>query len=151
MALPAGFPPRSASGRRSIRAYFTGTPTVSFDGFAKRFIEGAGANPFAPQPVQVPDEQGGVDTQAAAIPLTPTGAGTKKPADSKPAISPELWSYGLRISCDDADATKYIEVSFDGVNVHGKLFGGKEATYFNRIEAGIAVRGTAGSFRVEAW
>jgi hypothetical protein len=44
-----------------------------------------------------------------------------------------------------------LELSFDGVNVHGLVPSGESHTYRNRFEAGIAVRAAGVSFVIEAW
>ncbi len=44
-----------------------------------------------------------------------------------------------------------LEISFDGVNVHGLVPSGEIFTYRNRFEAGVAVRENGVSFVIEAW
>ena len=57
------------------------------------------------------------------------------------------WSKGIRIT---SAAGGYVEISFDGTNVHGRVDNGAAVEYLDRYEAGIAVRGS-GAFIVEAW
>jgi len=44
-----------------------------------------------------------------------------------------------------------IEISFDGINVHGFVGASTSVLYNHRREAGIALRGAGASFIVEAW
>lgn len=141
MAFPAAWPPRVASGIRSIRFYGSGTSTANFADNAFLFINGAGANTFSP----VPAVTGG----ATADPLTPAGTGT---LTTQPIVHPMIWANTIRV-CNDGANT--LEFSFDGTNVHGVLLKGEQVSYRNRFEAGIAFRypagGAASAFRVEAW
>jgi hypothetical protein len=61
----------------------------------------------------------------------------------------------IQISNDSSAAGDSIQVSFDGVNVHGVILNGETRVYWGRYEAGIAVRTTPTkgncAFRVEAW
>jgi hypothetical protein len=57
------------------------------------------------------------------------------------------WSQAIRIQA----ATVDLEISFDGVNVHGKVLAGTEVIYWDRHESGIAVRGLNSVFTIEAW
>lgn len=140
MAVPSTWPPRPASGRRSIRFYKTGTLTGNFSDNCWIFADAANnANPYTPLPVAQP----GV---ATAVPATPWGTGQNDAADPAPMI----WSTGIRIVVTGGD----LEFSFDSANppaiVHGKVLSGATGVYVDRVEAGIAVRG-AGTFYVEAW
>ena len=134
MAFPAAWPPRVASGLRSIRFYATGTATGNFSDNAFMFLDGAGANPFTPLPVIDP-------SVPTVVPPTPSGTGVA--TGGSPA--PQIWAGNIRIVAASA-----LELSFDGVNVQGKVAAGTDVTYRNRYEAGIAVRGS-GVFTVEAW
>lgn len=61
-----------------------------------------------------------------------------------------IWSQNIRvINTGGGD----LEISFDGENVHGYIGTGEAVTYWDRYEAGIALRLAAGtpSFIVEAW
>ena len=60
---------------------------------------------------------------------------------------PQGWSHGIRVV---STAGGYVEISFDGTNVHGRVDNGAEVEYWDRYEAGIAVRGS-GPFIMEAW
>lgn len=57
------------------------------------------------------------------------------------------WSKGIRIT---SEAGGYVEISFDGTNVHGRVDDGAVVEYFDRYEGGISLRGS-GDFIVEAW
>ncbi len=50
MAFPSGWPPRRASGHRSIRFYKAGTLTANYEDNAYLFVDGATANTFTPIP-----------------------------------------------------------------------------------------------------
>ena len=130
-----GWPPRTATGVRSIRFYATGTATAAFADNAFLFAAGAGANPYTPLPNIAP----GSNT-TAAVPNSSGGGRTG--SDPIPAI----FSGNLRITAVGGDC----EFSFDGTNTHGKVLSGQSATYRNRYEAGIAVKGS-GTFHIEAW
>jgi hypothetical protein len=62
-----------------------------------------------------------------------------------------LYSSTIRIVNDEAAAGVVLEVSFDGVNVHGSIKPTEQLIYRGRAEAGIAVRGNGANFRIEAW
>lgn len=146
MAFPTPWPPRPPSGVRSIRFYVGGTATANFADNAYLFIDGSAgtANPFTPGPPT------STSSGTTNNPLTPTGTGSQGVVSQ--LTSPErplIWSGNIRICNDGSD---YLEYSFDGTNVHGKLLKGEVFMYRNRYEAGIAIRGVAGvAFRVEAW
>jgi hypothetical protein len=53
---------------------------------------------------------------------------------------PAVWTSNIQIYNDDPVAANSIDYSFDGVNVHGTLFGGEKAEFWRKEEAGIAVR-----------
>lgn len=143
MPFPASWPPRVASGVRSIRFFTSGTATANFADNAFMFLDAA--NVVTPAPLVPYGSNATVNN-----PLTPTGTGSQGPASGLSASEkPMLWSGNIRICNDGAD---YLEYSFDGTAVHGKLLKGEIFMYRNRYEAGIAIRGVAGVlFRVEAW
>jgi len=151
MALPAGWPPRPAEGRRSFRFYKTGTATANFSDNAYLFVDGVGANTLTPLPYVAP----GSNTPVA-IGAQPLGTG-QDGHDANILAAPGLqevpksmiWCQTLRL-CND-DSTNPLEYSFDGTNVHGKLLKNEQVIYRVRFEAGISVRGTANTFRIEAW
>lgn len=147
MAFPTPWPPRPPSGVRSIRFFVSGTSTANFADNAFLFIDGAAgsANPFTPGPPT--STSSGVTNN----PLTPTGTGSQGVVSQ--LTSPErplIWSGNIRI-CNDS--TGDLQVSFDGVNVHGVIKAAEVFMYRNRYEAGISVRGVGGTptFRIEAW
>jgi len=157
MALPTGFPPRGPSGIRSIRFFKTGTLTAAFDGNAYFFAnEPASANTFAQLPAfNATSTSVRVGDNSVAPPITgmPMGGGLGTPqSNGTVAKAPTVvWSHGIRI-CNDGSTTDFLEYSFDGVSVHGKLLAGEKIVYNFRHEGGIALRGTVGvAFRVEAW
>lgn len=134
MPLPTNWPPRVASGRRSIRYYKTAAATANFSDNAYLFIDGVSANTFTP----LPPVTGG----STVVPPVPSGTGVA--SDGSPAAM--IWAGTIRVTAVGGD----IEFSFDATNVHGKVLSGTSAIYRDRFEAGIALRGT-GSFIVEAW
>ena len=143
MAVPTTWPPRPASGRRSIRFYKTGTLTANFADNCWIFGDAANnANPYTPLPQVV----SGTTGAATVVPPSPWGT---EPSD---AVSPPMiWSGSLRITVVGGD----LEFSFDTANppaiVHGKVLSADRVAYYrDRFEAGMAVRGT-GTFYVEAW
>jgi len=146
MAFPVGWPPRPASGMRSIRFFTSGTATANFSDNGFLFINGSGANTFTP----LPNIEYGSNT-TMTVPLTPQGTGAATVASGMVGGPvPLIWAYAIRVCNDGANA---LEISFDGTNVHGRLLTGEEYTYYKRHEAGIAVRyvGGATTFRIEAW
>lgn len=156
MALVDGFPARASSSRRSIRFYKTGTTAgTAFDatGNSFLFITGAGVNPYAPlPPVTRPDEKEPADP--TEVPPTPWGSGENELSGTPPQWPPTqayIWSFGIYIK--NTGATNDLEFSFDGVNVHGRLAPGAERIYYNRFEAGMALRGVTANttYIVEAW
>lgn len=86
-----------------------------------------------------------------------TGTGTANFADNKwaferpdpadPAYPEQGWSGTIRVRAIAAN----VEISFDGVNVHGFVLAGTVSEYYHRTEGGISVRGVGSTFHVEAW
>jgi hypothetical protein len=147
MAFPSGWPPRPASGRRSIRVYKTGVVTASFDGAAFLFIDDVGANTFLPIPFVAPGSSTVVAVGTTGIPGSPLGGGEQ----DKEATKPSIFSCSIRIVNIGAGD---LEISFDGTNIHGYVKENAEVIYKDRYEAGIALRGVGGAtptYRVEAW
>lgn len=64
-----------------------------------------------------------------------------------PVTGLTAWSKGIRVTATGGD----MEISFDGTNVHGKIKSGATAEYWDRCEAGIAIRGNTFTFIIEAW
>jgi len=163
MAFPTGWPPRPASSLRSIRFFVRGTSTAVFDGHAYLFGDQASANTFKPTPYVRPGSTDPVHDGTLEAGGSPMG-GRQIPEDAAPRTHddspntqeasphPMLWSQGIRItSVSGGD----IEFSFDGTNVHGRVKDGTTEIYYDRHEAGIAVRAAGGVgtpvFEVEAW
>ena len=77
--------------------------------------------------------------------------GTRKegigPRDPYGPPEPLVWASTILVNNDGAAD---LEVSFDGINVHGLVLPSEERVYRARREGGIAVRG-ATDFRIEAW
>lgn len=150
MAFPAGWPPRAASGVRSIRYFITGNVTTqAFSDLGLLFSTSQTSH--TPLPVVIAGS-----TNSVAIPATPAGTGSGDKADydaalAAPAPVAMLWASTIRIINDGGIA---IEFSFDGTNVHGVVKAGERMEYRRRYEAGIALRlaapGTT-AYRVEAW
>lgn len=138
MPLPASWPPRAPSGRRSIRFYKTGTLTANFADNAWIFADAANlANPYTPLPKIAPGSNTVVNLGAS-----PQGTGQNDADDPAPMI----WANSLRITVTGGN----LEFSFNGTDVHGLVLSGATGLYRERVESGISVRGT-GTFYVEAW
>lgn len=81
-----------------------------------------------------------------------TGTATTDYADNQFSFSlptdatKQAWSKGIRIQASGGN----ISFSFDGTNDHGYVADGDVATYSDRYEGGIAIKGT-GTFTLEAW
>jgi hypothetical protein len=143
MAVPTNWPPRVASGRRSIRFFVEGTATGNYSDNAYLFDQAA-ANTFTPLPKVAPGEapvEGMPPTSSTEVPPGPWGSGV----DGPDGMAPMIFSGTIKIY---AAATIYF--SFDGVNNHGRVNAGEVALFRNRHEAGIAIKGSGG-FTVEAW
>ena len=157
MAFPNGWPPRVATGRRSIRVYITGTATAAFSDNAYLFSQVPSANTFQPTPyVPAGQESAAPGWAPTNLPLPPMGGG-RNPNDAvpdprlNPAVPPPpvpmIWSNSIKISNNGAAPLFF---SFDGVNIHGVVAANTVFWYWNRYEAGIALQGSS-AFVVEAW
>lgn len=161
MAFPASWPPRAASGIRSIRFYATGSATANFSDNAFMFAEMAGANTFVPTPYVPP---GGVNVQASIGDLTAPGSpmgGGRSAYDSNPdphmlsaPIPPppltQIWGKAIRVINGNAVGGAAMYLSFDGATVQGVVLAGTDVIYWDRYESGIAIKGS-GTFYIEAW
>lgn len=146
MAFPTGWPPRVASGVRSIRAYVTATATANYNDRAYLWHQLTGANPYTALPnvrpggdVSAPDYNG-----PHVVPASPAGTGESSPDDPEPMI----WSSSIRIINKGGTV---IYFSFDGTNDHGEVAANSELLMRNVYEAGIAIRGSGNVFVVFAW
>jgi hypothetical protein len=161
MAFPTGWPPRPASGVRSIRYYQSGTAAAAgaFADNAYLFIDGVGANPYVPLPYVAPGSTASVATGTLQVPSLPATGQDAHDAAPVTHINPPvtdqavpramLWSSRIRIENTGAND---LDFSFDGTNVHGVVPAGEVRDYTQRIEAGIAIKSTSGTtFRIEAW
>jgi len=164
MAFPTGWPPRPASGVRSIRFYVAGTATANWSDNAYLFREGVAgtANPYLPTPVVPSGSSGpGVTAQVGtpAASGSPMGAGSVVglPPGETSAEVPMIWANTIHIYNDGANDLEFTFTAIDdagatNTQVHGVVKSGKDAIYRQRYEAGIAVRSVAGAaFRIEAW
>jgi len=154
--FPDAWPPRPASGRRSIRFFAEGTTTGAWADNAVMFRDGGGANTIRPTPYQKPGQQVGAlgNREAGGSPMggrqIPQDAivGNKltPPQGAETPPDPMLWAQTLAVS-NDGTTGDTLEITFDGTNIHGKVLNGETRYYRNRFEAGIAVRlsGTAAS------
>jgi hypothetical protein len=137
MAFPVGWPPRPASGVRSIRFYTRGIPTPDFADNAYLFVDGVGANPFLPVSSVRPGEDVSAPDYAGphVVPSEPMGT-SQRGDDPKPMI----WSGTIWIM---NTGTGILQFSFDGINVHGEVPPAPyhQRVFRNRYEAGIALRG----------
>jgi hypothetical protein len=167
MAFVAGFPARQPSGQTSLRVYInSATVGATFDtaGNSYVFIDQVGANPYTPLPVVKPGDdvsRKGLIGGKVAIPPNPAGTGenflTDDPAKpigqgylTEPSVKAYIWTENMRIENTGAAP---LEISFDGVNIHGLVPAGEIREYYGRREAAIAVRGPSGNttFVLEAW
>lgn len=149
MPFPAGWPPRASSGTRSFRFFQTGTTTANFADSAWLFSSAGRANqplpyvkPGSTDPVVVPQSAGGGQDPNDA------GMGVPSPA-------PQFMPRFCQVYNDSAVDTDFIEISYDGVNVHASVHG-KEMIQLEDIrEGGISIRTKAGcgncAFRIIAW
>lgn len=157
MAFPTGWPPRPASGRRSIRVYISGTTTAAFSDNAYLFSQVTGANTFVPTPYVAPGSTATVAVGDLTGGGSPMGGGqnahdvnTSAAASDQAVPTPMIWCNSMIITNDGLNT---LEISFDGTNVHGKILPGETVEFRDRMEAGIALRhaGGATTFRVFAW
>ena len=160
MAFPTGWPPRTATGLRSIRVYATGTATASFSDNAILFSQVPNANTFEPLPYVPPGgglmtAQVNLGTPAAGGGFPMGGGQNANDANYDPRLNPPvaapptpmIWSKTIKIT-NSGSAILYF--SFDGVNIHGQVAGNSVFVYWDRYEAGIAFQGST-AFVVEAW
>ena len=160
MAFPAGWPPRPATGLRSVRVFLEGaTTTVNFSDNGFLFVDIAGANTYTSTPVVNPGEEGTTttfgDRTKGGIPaggheVIEDVAPPRFPPSEQAPPKANLWVQTLRISNTGAGD---LDFSFDGTNIQGRLATGETATYRNRFEAGIALKHTTAttSWTVEGW
>jgi hypothetical protein len=162
MSFPAGWPPRVATGIRSIRVYITGTATSDFSANAYLFSAVTSANTFTPLPYVPPGQEAAAPGWAATNLGTAAGGGfpmgggqNANDANPDPRLNPPvagppvpmIWSKSIKIT-NGGGAILYF--SFDGVNVHGQVAANSLYHYFDRYEAGIALMGST-AFVIEAW
>jgi len=157
MAFPVGWPPRVASGRRSIRVYLTGTATASFSDNAFLFSEVPHANTFQPTPYVPPGQESAAPGWTpTSLPLPPMGGGQNAhDANPDPVLNPPvpgpptpmIWSNSIKIT-NKGGAILYF--SFDGINIHGEVAANSVFWYWTRYEAGISFQGST-AFSCEAW
>lgn len=153
MAFPVGWPPRPASGVRSIRFFVSGTTAARWSDNAYLFIDDVGANTFTPMPYVKP----GDNTAIVAVgdrntPGSPMGTGANPndvpPGDPLGQQKALIWANSVRVFNDGAAD---LEVSFGASSdvgagpTQGIVKPGKNLLYRVRYEAGIALRlvGTA--------
>lgn len=159
MAVPANFPLRPASHRRSLRVYLAGTTTNDFAATGILFKDPLHPDwdPRDPMPnVAIGDRTAVVQVGTNLTPGSPMGGGTpaypNPVAPGTPASAvPVPMAYAGSIAITNNGASP-IEFSFDGTNVHGIVPAGARREYRDRFEAGVALRSAAPSaFVVEAW
>jgi len=168
MPFPSpGWPPRPASGRRSVRMYQKATilpADTAFGDHAFLFIEVTGANMMVPLPHVAPGSTVQVDVGDVDIAGSPVGTGMdasdvappeheNPPATQQQVNYHQLWANSIRIYNEGPNA---VEFSFDGTNVHGYIDVGQAVTYKDRYEAGISLRRVGAAavdniVHVEAW
>ena len=159
MAFPAGWPPRVATGIRSIRVYVTGTATATYADNAYLFSQVTSANTFGATPhVPSGQESAAPGWAATALPAPPMGGGADTPwsANPDPKLNPPvptqptpmIWAKAIKIT--NLDMTNTLLFSFDGTHDQGQVLANSTFWYFDRYEAGIAFKGN-GNFVLEAW
>lgn len=146
MAFPQGWPPRPASGVRSIRFFQSGNATANFSDNAYLFIDGVSADTYTKTPVVAPGDL----TPVAFGDLTRGGGPAGGSPNSDPVTKASMWANTIVVYNDSGND---LDISFDGSNVHDRILAAETPKYHlyrNRHEAGIAVKG-AGAFRIAAW
>jgi len=151
MPFPTGWPPRPASGRRSVRVFITGTTASNYHENAYLFSQLTGAVTIDPTIFVETGERGQTALSSFEKGATPLGGG-RNPHDAVQTfqnISPPLgdqappipmaWIQTLKIR-NQGGAGEDLDFTFDGVNQQGFVGGGEISFYRNRFEAGIAVR-----------
>lgn len=142
MAFPVrGWPPPPATAIKSLRVRIAGSGTASFSDNAYLWIDVVGANPYTPLPVVEPGSSTPVN-----VATPPVGSGDNG-SDGSAGPYPAIWASHISIEATGGD----VEFSFDGTNIHGKVLAGQRREFSDRYEAGIAVRGAAATFVIEAW
>ena len=101
-------------------------------------IRTAYGNPYIPLPVVEPGS-----STIAVLDSNPMGGGQ----NDLGAEAPMIFSEVILVTATAAA----VEISFDGINVHGSVPSGETRQYSGRREAGIAVRGVGATFAIEAW
>jgi hypothetical protein len=144
-----------AIGGVSAVANGTGAGALTATEQAKNFFAGGGL--VLPTPYVPP---GGASTIAHAGDRYkgggPLGGGRRDVDPNQDVYNTpfaHVWASTIVVQNDDGAPANTIEVSFDGINVHGEVRGGEKVEFWYRHEAGIAIRLTAGApaFRVQAW
>lgn len=93
---------------------------------------------------------GTIDYFTGEISITITGASTVPYNGGVVLVDYDgvyKWSKGMKVFSTSGG---YVEISFDGVNIHGRVDDGAVVEYLDRYEPGVAVRGS-GNFVIEAW
>lgn len=160
MAFPRGWPPRACPSVRSIRFFVGDTSAANFSDKAYLF----GTDPVTGAPTQAGNVSQMPDVPPGStdpVSLGPTPVGGESPVRANDGAVPEgeivamRFAGNIQIHNDSSVAGDSIQISFDGINVHGVVLSGETITYWSRYEAGIAVRTTPTkgncAFRIEAW
>lgn len=136
MPFPTGWPPRVGSGQRNIRFFLIGITSGGFDANAYLFADQAAANTYQPLPVVRPGEDVSKPgyTGPHDIGASPSGTGQNDVG----APHPMIWSERILVVNEGSTP---LEISFDGINIHGVIDPTSERVYESRREAGIALRG----------
>ena len=161
MPFPAGWPPRPASARRSLRFFVEGTATANFDANGYLFINDTGANTVNPLPYVKPGSTAPVHLGTLTAGGSPQGSGQnvndaapfehQDPTNTQVAVpKAQAWAHSILVR--NTGGSNPLEISFDGTNIHGRIPANTTVIYRTRHEAGIALRSSAGTtFEVEAW
>lgn len=145
MPFPEGWPPKPATGVKSLRIRITGSGTADFADNAYLWIDQvAASNPFTPLPIVEPG--GGVSkpgyTGPHNVDTPPVGSGVDSDGNKG-----SIWSSHIAIEATGGA----LEFSFDGTTIHGIVPDGQRYEFSDRYEAGICVRGASATFVIEAW
>lgn len=163
MAFPPGWVNTAGNGLprppgiRSMRFFVEGTATANFSDRAYNFSVPANGSvgdqslQVPPSPKVSPGQEVGSGRGVSAVVSSPQGGQRDvAPASQSTPVTAQA-AYAIRISNDGSGV---LELSFDGVSIHGVLLSGETREWRRRFEPGVAVRGRSTdtpNFRIEAW
>lgn len=160
MAFPAGWPPRPATGVRSIRFFATGNTSNNFSDAAFLFGDTSPKSQVDPVPVATPRDSAAFGSDQR--PSSPAGfSNTSAKGTSTPQTKVVPYRHASNIWIFN-DGVKDLTFTFDeatdigaGAGIHGVVKAGKDMLFRDRYEAGIALKSAvdnnATAYRVFAW